>query len=191
MKTMKFRLTGTAPLIMQSGQLIDPLDDITRQIKKISSKRTHKTEEDIQRMGDLEFVGSLYMHEELGPIIPAANVERMLRDAGALTRLGSKVKMGIQMLEDYAPLEYDGPRSVEGLLQDKRFRLRTAVVVAKARVMRERPRFPYWSLGFTLCYDPAVFDAEQIEGLVIAAGQYIGLGTWRPRHGRFQVAVES
>jgi len=189
MKTMAFSITGTAPLIMQSAQLVDPLDEITKQIKKITSKKTNKTEEDHQRIGDLEFVGSLYMHEEHGPIIPAANIERMLRDAGALTRLGTKVKMGIQMLEDYAPLEYDGPRDVEGLLKDKRFRLRRAVVVSKARVMRERPRFPEWSLTFTVCYDPAVFNAEQIRDLVASAGQYIGLGTWRPRHGRFEVSA--
>lgn len=189
MKTMKFRITGNAPLIMQSAQLVDPLDDITKQIKKITSKRTSITEEDRQRIADLEFVGSLYMHEELGPIIPAANVERMLRDAGALTRLGTKVKMGIQMLEDYAQLEYDGPRTVDGLLKDKRFHLRRAVVVSKARIMRERPRFPFWSLSFTLAYDPSVFNAEQIQDLVISSGQYIGLGTWRPRHGRFDVEV--
>lgn len=187
MKTIQFRIEGIAPLVMQSAQLVDPLDEITRSIKRITAKKTNKTEEDHKRVGELEFQGSLYMHPDHGPIIPAVNVERMLFDAGKLTRLGTKVKMALQVVEDYMPLEYDGPRDLGGLQADQRFHLRTAVVVTKVRVMRERPRFPQWALGFRLAYDNAVFNPEQVRELVEAAGKYIGLGTWRPRHGRFDV----
>ena len=187
MKTMTFRIEGISPLVMQSAQLVDPLDDLTRAIKKITSKKTNKTDEDHMNIGELEFQGSLYMHPDHGPIIPAVNIERMLCDAGKLTRLGAKVKMALQMVDDYAPLEYDGPRDLAGLQADRRFHLRTAVVVNKARVMRERPRFPQWALDFRLAYDKNVFNPEQVRDLVESAGKYIGLGTWRPRHGRFDV----
>jgi hypothetical protein len=187
MKTMNVKIESIAPLVMQSAQLVDPLNEITRAIKRITAKKTNKTEDDHKRIGELEFQGSLYMHPDHGPIIPAVNIERMLCDAGKLTRLGTKVKMALQVVEDYAPLQYDGPRDLPGLIADPRFHLRTAVVVSKARVMRERPRFPEWSLAFRLAYDPAVFNTEQVRELIESAGKYIGLGTWRPRHGRFDV----
>lgn len=187
MKTMNIRIESIAPLVMQSAQLVDPLDETTRAIKRITAKKTNKTEDDQKRVGELEFQGSLYMHPDHGPIIPAVNIERMLCDAGKLTRLGNKVKMALQVVEDYARLEYDGPRDLPGLLADQRFHLRTAVVVSKARVMRERPRFPQWALEFRIAYDNAVFNTEQVRELIESAGKYIGLGTWRPRHGRFDV----
>lgn len=187
MKTMKVEIEGIAPLVMQSAQLVDPLDEITKAIKRLTAKKTNKTDDDHAAIGRLEFQGSLYMHPEHGPIIPAANVERMLCDAGKLSRLGTKVKMALQVVEDYVPLGYNGPRDLAGLQADPRYHLRTAVVVAKARVMRERPRFPEWNLEFTLAYDNSVLNTEQVRELIETAGRYIGLGTWRPRHGRFEV----
>lgn len=187
MKAIEVHIKGDAPMIMQSSQLVDPLNETTRAIKRITAKKTNKTDDDHARIGELEWIGALYWHPEHGPIMPAVNIERMLCDAGKLTRLGTKVKMGMQVLEDYAVVEYDGPRDIAGMRAEERFRSRTAVVVNKARVMRERPRFPEWDLRFTVQYDASVFSPEQVQELLESAGKYIGLGTWRPRHGRFHV----
>lgn len=188
MKQMKFELSGITPLIMQSDTLVDPLNDLTKAIKKITGKQK-KTEDDHAEIGRLEFVGGLYWNKDLGPYIPAANLERMLRDGGALTRMGTKVKQGMQVLEDRAPLLYDGPRDVEAMFKDGRFTHRTSVVVKKARTIRVRPWFHAWSLNFTLLYDEKLFDPQQVRDMVGTCGKYIGLGTWRPRHGRFDVRV--
>lgn len=105
MKTATFELTGNAPLIMQSDALADPLNEIAKAIKQITAKQK-KTDEDHSKIGKLEFRGGLYYDDTVGPYIPARNVERMLRDAGALSKLGKKVKMGLQVLEDMMPLHY-------------------------------------------------------------------------------------
>ena len=187
MKQMKIRIESIAPMIMQSAQLVDPLDPVTKAIKLITDKRTKKTEDDLERLGNLEYQGCLYMHPDHGPIMPAANVERMMRDAATATKRGRDVKKGMQMLQDYAVVEYDGPRDLPGLRADGRFRIRTSVGVNGKRVMRVRPIFPEWALEFTLSYDPQVFNADAVKEILEAAGRYIGIGTWRPRFGRFDI----
>lgn len=190
MKQMKFHLHGVTPLIMQSDTLVDPLNPITRDIKKITSKQK-KTDDDHARIAELEFIGGLYWNKDIGPFIPAANLERMLRDGGALSRLGTKVKQGMQVLEDRSPLLYEGPRDVAGMTKDGRYIHRVSVVIKKARTIRVRPWFPDWALDFTLIYDEKLFDPQQVRDMVETCGKYIGLGTWRPRHGRFDVKVTS
>lgn len=184
MKTATFELAGNAPLIMQSDALADPLNDIAKAIKQITAKQK-KTDEDHSKIGKLEFRGGLYYDDAVGPYIPARNVERMLRDAGALSKLGKKVKMGLQVLEDMMPLHYDGPRDLATLENDRRFHDRRTVVIKMARTIRERPIFRDWRLSITIGYDDGIFNREQIAQLVEAAGRYIGLGTYRPRYGRF------
>lgn len=188
MKQIKFELTGITPLIMQSDTLVDPINELTRAIKKITGKQK-KTDDDHAEIGRLEFRGGLYWNKDLGPYIPAANLERMLRDGGALTRMGTKVRQGMQVDEDRSPLIYDGPRDIDAMFQDGRFTHRASVVVKKARTIRVRPWFPEWSLTFTLNYDEKLFDPQQVRDMVVTCGKYIGLGTWRPRHGRFDARV--
>lgn len=188
MKQMKFPLTGITPLIMHADTTVDPLHEITVAVKKITGKQK-KTEDDHAEIARLEFIAGLYWNKEIGPYIPAANLERMLRDGGALTRMGTKVKQGMQVLEDRAALLYDGPREREAMLKDGRFMFRSSVVVKKARTIRVRPWFHDWALDFTLLYDEKLFDPQQVRDIVTTCGNYIGLGEWRPRHGRFDAKV--
>ncbi len=187
MKTAQFTIAGNCPLIMQSDALADPLNEVAKAIKQITSKQK-KTDEDHRRIGQLEFRGALYYDDDCGPYLPARNLERMLRDAGALSKLGKKVRMGLQIAEDRVPLLYAGPRTLVGLENDRAFHDRRSVVVnGKARTIRERPMFRAWSLKFGILYDDGVFNRDQVSQLVVSAGQYIGIGTYRPRYGRFEV----
>ncbi|TVR60865.1 MAG: hypothetical protein EA420_13240 [Candidatus Competibacteraceae bacterium] len=189
MKTVTFLLTGISPLIMQSDALADPLNEIAKAIKAITSKQK-KTDEDHARIGQLEFRGGLYFDEKVGPHIPAKNIERMLRDAGALSKLGRKVRMGLQVVDDFSPLGYIGPRDLAGLEKARAFHDRRTVVVKTSRTVRERPIFRDWTLEVNIAYDEGVFNKEQIVQLMDAAGRYIGLGTYRPRYGRFDAKVK-
>ncbi len=187
MKTAAFKIAGNCPLIMQSDALADPLNEVAKAIKQITSKQK-KTDEDHGRIGQLEFRGALYYADDCGPYIPARNLERMLRDAGALSKLGKKVRMGLQVSDDRVPLLYAGPRDLPALENDRAFHDRRSVVInGKARTIRERPIFREWSLKFGILYDEGVFNHDQIKQLVTAAGLYIGIGTYRPRYGRFEV----
>lgn len=57
----------------------------------------------------------------------------------------------------------------------------------KARVMCGRGRLDEWELDFTLvCIDDRV-TATTLKEILMYAGNYIGIGAYRPRYGRFEV----
>jgi len=121
-------LTGRFPLLVHNSRLSDPLDPIAREMKKANGKRM-KTDEDFERVARLEFAGSLYMDEDIGPYVPGENIQRCLVDAARISKLGVKVTRGVFIDTDVNPLAYPGPRTVDGLWADEKFRHRASVKV--------------------------------------------------------------
>jgi hypothetical protein len=188
MKAIRFALKGTSPLLIQAATLADPLHELTKALKAVSGKKT-KTDDDIRRMGELEFRASLYFDETLGPVIPAQNFERMLRDAGTMTKRGRDVQRALMVVDDLVPIEYDGPRDLPRLEKDKRFHSRMSVKVKQARTVRERPIFHDWGCKVTVSYDEKLFNQDEIIEIMAKSGRYIGIGTFRPRYGQFEAEV--
>ena len=58
-----------------------------------------------------------------------------------------------------------------------------------AKVMRTRPVFRNWSCTAVAQYDPDVLNLRDIEEIAADAGKLVGLGDWRPKHGRFETQV--
>ena len=48
-QTLRFKFISVAPLLCHNGQLADPLNDLVRQMKKISGKR-EKTDADLEEL---------------------------------------------------------------------------------------------------------------------------------------------
>lgn len=188
---IKFRLrcVGTAPLLMHSARLSDPLDPAAKALKKVTGKRT-KTDDDHQEIARLEHIGSLYLDPDVGPYLPAQNLERCLVDAARTSKQGVKVQRGVFISTDTNPLAYKGPRDAEGLWNDVAFRHRASVKVGTARTMRCRPIFHQWTVEADGVMDPAIIDPADLQGIVETAGMIIGVGDWRPRFGRFEGSLE-
>lgn len=182
-------LHGTAGLLMHSARLSNPLDPAAKALKKVSAKRS-KTDDDHEEMARLEHAGGLYHDIDLGPYIPGENIARALVDGAKLSKRGVKVTRGVFISSDINPLSYDGPRDIDGLWKDGRFRHMASVKVGTARVMRCRPFFQNWALEATGILDPSVLELDEIADIATTAGQMIGLGDWRPRYGRFTATVE-
>jgi hypothetical protein len=180
--------TGTAPLLMHNSRLANPLDPAAKAVKKYTSKRT-KTDEDHEAIARLEFSGGLYLDPELGPHIPGENIMRCLVDGARLTKQGIKVTRGVFIKTDVNPLAYDGPRDADGLWQAG-WRHMASVKVGQQRIMRCRPWFPEWRVQAEGIIDPAVLELDDVATIADNAGSLIGLGDWRPRHGRFTATVE-
>jgi len=188
---LQVKIQGVSPLVMHNGRLANPADPIVREIKKITSirgnKRTDQQELDLIR---LEWEGGLYLGDNGAPCIMGTNIEAMVQSAA--TKVGGATKKmfqaGVFCLMDPS-LEYEGPKTAKGLW-DKRdlYALTAGARVGQARVMRTRPLFRSWALSFTLDVDTAVLKSLGLvqEALTIG-GQYVGLGDWRPRYGRFVV----
>lgn len=190
-QTLRVKISGVAPLILHNARLCDPLDEFARALKKVSSKRS-KTDADHEQMAEIEYRGGLYVTDDDRPAVPGGNIERMLRDAAAKQKLGKQVISGLIVPGDddgMVPLIYDGPSKASKLNAKSQWSKRSTVKVGQARVMRTRPCFRTWGLEFDVIFAIDVLEADQIEEFVSVAGQIIGLGDWRPKHGRF--AVES
>lgn len=50
MKTLSFHLVGQTPLIMHADAMVDPFHELTREKKKLTSKRSNKTDDDLRRI---------------------------------------------------------------------------------------------------------------------------------------------
>lgn len=185
-QTVKMTLTGLVPLILHNPRLADPMERVVQEIAKLTSKRT-KTLDDRIRIQELEWEGGLYLNAAGSVIIPGHMIEGVLRQAGGMNKIKKNVEAGV-VCEDDCILKYDGPKDLAKLRNDPNFRdVRNAKIQGKM-VMRCRPIFRSWSLPVTLSYLPSVINKDQVIDLVKFAGIRCGMGDYRPKHGRFQVA---
>lgn len=182
-------ITGSAPLLMHSARLSDPLDPATRALAKVTGKRK-KTEDDHAEAARLEHAGSLYLDAELGPYVPGANVEACLFRGASKFKLMSTLKTALLIPEEVNPIAYKGPRTQDGLWKDKAFVHRASVKVGQSRVIRTRPAFHSWAVSVLGSLDTEIVDPAAFEQIVETSGRLVGLGDWRPRFGRFEAEVK-
>jgi hypothetical protein len=186
-ETINIRMISAAPLLMHNGALADPLDERSINLAAITSKR-NKTRADHEEISRLEWFGGLWLENNL-PCLPAAALKAALIDGARTRKKGKAVTAGL-WIEDPAMLNYDGAEDVRELWEDKRFRLRTGVRIAQNRMMRTRARFPEWSATVSAKFLPTVLNRSEVIEFFQIAGFLVGIGDWRPEHGRFIVEVE-
>lgn len=182
-------IEGTSPLLMHNGRLANPLDPVSKALKKVTSKQ-RLTDDDQLEKQRLQFLGSLYIDEDLGPHIPGDNIWRFLYDAAKKTKMGVKVKEGVIITTDVNPLSYGGPRDAASLWADENYRFVQTVVINRSRVPSCRPIFRNWKVEADGILDPKSLDPSVLESIAETAGNLIGLGDWRPRYGRCVTEVK-
>lgn len=186
MKTVKFMLTGVNGMVMHNGHLADPSNYYAKELKKISGKRS-KTEADFAAMSEIEFKGSLYIHENgngMEIVLPADVIEASIINGAKKSKKGTLAKSAL-FVTKHSPLLYDGPKDPEQLWEDKRFVFVKPVVISRARIMRTRVFFAEWQAEIEVEYNEELCNKSDVEKWVYDAGQQVGVGSWRPRHGRF------
>lgn len=62
------------------------------------------------------------------------------------------------------------------------------VIINRSRVMRYRPEFMPWALEFTVSILDDELPAPVVLEILQDAGRRVGIGDYRPKFGRFQVA---
>ena len=183
-KTLKYQLTGVAPLLMHNARLSDPLDEFSKEMKKIHSKMK-KTEADYEELARLEFLGGLYTEKD-HPVITGEMVEGMLVESAKKVREGKLFRAAVYS-EGCFPLEYEGPKTSDELWKNERFQLRRSVGIKGNRVIRTRPMFSDWHVDITVVYVHGEVEPGKIDLALERASNLIGLGDWRPKYGRFSV----
>lgn len=188
MASLSIRITGTSPLLMQAETLANPLHPLTKAHKEVSGKRK-KSDDDHLWLMESEWRASMYHDDEIGPYLPALNLEGCIAEAGKIRRLGKMIKQAVQVVTDKAKLEYDGPRKKDAMWKQDRFRDVRGVSVMGKKIMRCRPIFLNWAAEFDIEYMEDVIDRAELVQVAEEAGRRIGVGTYRPRFGRFDVEV--
>jgi hypothetical protein len=182
---IEFEVKGVSPLMMHNGQLVDPRNQYAAALKPLTGKRK-KTEEDLQKIEDLEFEGGLYLDEKGHPCIPGEIIEATLIRAAKKSRQGLAAGTGL-LCDGNWPLEYEGPRTFKALAADYNFRDRRRVTVNQSGIMRCRPIFRAWSLRFVVHYLPDTLNETDVITFVTVAGRAIGFLEHRPKYGRFEI----
>ena len=186
MKKIDVTLKGIAPLLMHSPRGVDPTDPLQKKMREITSKGSKKkTAADLLEQDWLEFQLAIY-YENGRPVIPDSAILGTLQAGARANRRGREVQAGVEVADEFAPLDYAGPRGLRELY-DARFVDRRPAGVQKARVMRVRPRFNEWAVSFRLLVDDEVMNVADVKTALDTAGLRCGLLDYRPRFGRFEV----
>jgi len=184
-QTLRAKITGVSPLLMHNGQLVDPMNKFTKAMKEIRDRKD-KTDAGLAELARLEWHGSLYLKDGR-PCIPGAMMEACLVEAAKKVKKGKQARAGIICPED-SPLDYEGPKSIEELFESG-FKLTVQCVIKRDRIMRTRPMFKKWGALVDIWYDDIMFNRSDIINMLKTAGDYIGIGDWRPKFGMFTVEV--
>lgn len=187
MRIIKMRFTGLCPILMHSERGANPLDKAVVEHKKLTSKRK-KTDDDFVAIAWSEYQLGIYHDPELGPYVPATNIDKCIVEGARKNKLGKAFESSARCVADRVRLDYDGPREVRALYEAGFVDMR-GVGVSQSRVMRCRPIFPRWSLSFDFAFDESVADESSVIMAADMAGKLVGLGDYRPRFGRFAVEV--
>jgi hypothetical protein len=183
---MKFKLTSESPLLMHNGQLADPLNKYSKDLKRISGKRK-KTDADHEEMSKIEWFASLYADK--GKLcIPGEVLEAALVEGAKKQKLGKQFQTTV-FVPGNAILHFDGDNlTVDELWERGTNRFTTGVRVQRSRVMRTRPRIDEWWCEAKVQFDDKILDPARVDEIMTITGQEIGIGDWRPKFGRFTTA---
>lgn len=190
---LRMYLTGTRPMLHHNARhLADPDSGISKEMKKLTAKRS-KTEEDRLELAHLEWLGGLYRDDQLGVVLPAANMRACLIQSARLTRDGKKIERGVMVLDD-SPLFVRGKPMTGDVEQywnngQGEFVDRQIVVVQRNKIVRCRPIFAEWSAAFDVVVDPEQLDKDDFVQVAERAGKLIGVGDYHGQYGRFDVEV--
>lgn len=172
MKTeINFELTGITPLRTHNGQMADPMDPYTRELKPLVKKRT-KTEADDERIAFLQARGAMYV-EDGKIVIPDRNIHAMFRDAASVKRLKAKCIRFLRVFD--VELTFDGPQDPDERAKDPNLRDRRLVNGNPAssrasKVIRNRPIFNEWSITGRLVFPTGEFNVQDLKDIMELCG---------------------
>lgn len=187
MEQLRLKLTGTAPLMMHSDRLANPLLPETKAHKALTSKRK-KVDEDHLAIARSEFLAGCYWHQSEKFFIPGANLDATFLAGAKLSKLGVRWKQAALVLEQRVKLLHEGPDTPEQLWEIPRFVDVRGVRVGQAKLMRYRPVFLAWAAQLTVSLNTDVLDIGEAKKAIEDGGKLIGTCEFRPRFGRFEVA---
>jgi len=189
---IKIHMQGVSPLLCHNGQTADPRNTYAKAMKAVSSKRK-KTDADFDEMARLEWLAGIYRSAD-DLVIPDYVIESAMIAGAKKSKRGPQAKCGL-FFTQHATLIFDGkPHEINddtlaSMFESGYYTHTIGVRVGMAKVMRTRPIFRSWGCVAVAQYDPDVLNLRDIEEIAADAGKLVGIGDWRPKHGRFLAEV--
>ena len=177
-KVFEVEITGKKPLLMHN-----PVESMRVSAEWKLKGVNHPPEE-------VQAESGLYKNASGDICIPSLVLLGAIRTGAADKKVGGKGKATFKKLV-YSGLEIepDDPKLIyDTWIIDSR-----PVVISKARVMANRPRFDKWSCIFRIrvvdpvFLEPAHQGPDIIKGILENAGKRGGIGDFRPLFGQFTV----
>ncbi len=199
LKGFQITVEGTSPLLCSNVQSSDPLGEGSKQKAFFSSKKK-KNDEDHRALRTLDWLFSGYWGTQgevdvdesentvnfegfSNPILPGANFQRCLRNAATKWKLGKDVLRSVVVSND-PEIEYEGSKDAISLFNSRTPKFQLAAFTSRG-VWVNRLMFPLWKATYRLTVDDEILSVSQLKRIITMAGKAEGLGTWRPRYGRF------
>lgn len=189
MKTIRFELTGTMPLMLNNPQVINPFNEFTKKLTPLTSKKK-KTDEDMLQILKLKFLASLYTDAQGRYIVPSEHIFSTLVAAAKERKLGASFIRSAQVIGDSVIKFKDADKTPEqlhelGIYVD--VRPVSVGSISKSKVPTARAIIPEWSIETEIWFDENQINLKDIESCMEVAGLRYGIGTYRQKYGRFAV----
>lgn len=171
MKTIEVEIRGTSPLLIHRFSENSEQAKSTRRIK-VSDKDPR---EEAQKVAYIAADGTFFFS--------AFSIPGAMGNAGASHKMrGSRrslryvVPSAVRTTSEAITI-LKGEKPAEDFEVDAR---PVTIPATKGRIMRYRPRFDSWGAKFTLLLDDNSLSIEDAHQLLTEAGQFIGIGDFRP-----------
>lgn len=183
MKKYKIEIEGVTPYMQHR------MDDT--KLETWEKKRGRIIERDDVNKEDLvRAMFHAYLDEKEKPYLPGEHIRGALINAGSFIK--SKVGNSRKSMKNIvAGMFFINPEQIalpEKFSIDKRSAVNKNI---KARVITVRPKWEKWTAKFELWVDNDTITKETVQEILQYAGQYCGIGSFRPTNngmfGRFKV----
>lgn len=197
MESIFFAIKGIVAFIMHNGRTANPLDPWAKTLKQLTNIKK-KTDDIYAQLSDLEFLAGLYTDPIIVPggdmtaarvIVPDYHIEACLLRGARKIKKGKQFESGCFVCGS-VPMDFPHKNmNPTQLLTKDEYRLVATVNVNGSKVVRTRPIFHEWGLKFQVQFNEDIITRGELIQSVEYAGEQCGMGSWRPKHGRFEAIV--
>ena len=188
MKTIRFKIEGTQPMLQKNPQTVNPFNKFTKELKPLTAKKK-KSDEDNDLIYRIQFESCFYINGSGQYIIPATHFWKSVTSAAKEQKLGKKFEQSFCVFEDCI-LDFPEKNLTPEQLYDEQSHVDIRDTGIKgSRIPACRAIFNDWSTIVECYYDENEINTEQVIQFMEIAGRRYGVGTYRQKFGRFNATV--
>jgi len=163
-------IKGTAPLLMHRFSN----EESSTKLRKAGTQ--YNTEEEAEK--------ALYKDEKGNIVQPSIHLESAMVEAAVNYRIPGQSRKTYK--NPFRAGIFVEPRLIPHKIPKWVIDLQS-VVIQRSRIMRARPRLDEWELDFQILNIDERITPNIIKSILVEAGNFVGIGNYRPRYGRFEV----